>query len=260
VFATAVGPGAISAMAHVEMLAAVQAGVSQGVSKTVNLPAAATVEDVEAALLTAWHSGCKAIAIYRDASKAAQPLSAAGTDQHASQAPEVRPTRRQLPAERSATTYAIRVGSVPLYATVGWDEDGRPGEVFLRVAKAGSTLAGLLDALAVTASLALQYGAPVDDLLRHWRGTRFEPAGPTGDPAMPMASSLVDALAQRLTIALGGDAGPAPDTDDPPDTDDLPMDAPAFDGGAPPCVCGSLMVRTGTCWSCPACGASGGCG
>jgi len=260
VFATAVGPGALAPEAHVAMLAAVQAGTSQGVSKTVNLPSSATVEDVEDVLVSAWRSGCKAVAIYRDQSKAAQPLSS-GSKTSVVAGDSSRPVRRQLPAERSATTYAIRVGTVPLYATVGWFDDGRPGEVFLRVAKAGSTLGGLLDALAVTTSLALQYGAPLDDLIRHWRGTRFEPAGPTGDPAMPMASSLVDALAQRLAIALGGDASslavsPGP----PPSIDGGPTPAPGFDGSAPPCDCGALMVRTGTCWSCPACGASGGCG
>lgn len=256
VFATAVGPQAINPMAHVAMLAAVQSGVSQGVSKTVNLPTTATVEDVENVFMEAWRRGCKAVAVYRDGSKAAQPLSSKKSEVDV--APPTQLARRKMLSERRAQVYTVHVGSMPVYVHMGLYPDGEPGELFLRVAKAGSTLSGLLDVLAVTASLGLQYGVPIEDLLRHWRSTHFEPSGPTGDATMPWATSLVDAVAKRLSLALGleqpfGSSGELVDVI-------VPSAPPTVDGAAPVCSCGSLMVRTGTCWSCPVCGESGGCG
>jgi ribonucleoside-diphosphate reductase alpha chain len=257
VFATAVGPHAISPEAHVRMLAAVQAGISQGVSKTVNLPADATVEDIEAVLCQAWRLGVKAVAVYRDGCKVSQPLNTGSAHPAATQAP----VRRRMPEERAATTYTIHAGNTPVYVTVGWHSDGQPGELFLRAARSGSTVGGLLDTLAVTASLALQYGCPVDDLLRHWKGTRFEPAGWTGNPQMPFVTSIPDGVARRLGIALGkATDGPPPALTSGDGADPTPAAPGGLDVGAPPCACGGLMVRTGTCWSCPSCGASGGCG
>ena len=288
VFATAAGgTNVISPDAHVHMLAAVQAGISQGVSKTVNLPADATVEDVQRVIVTAYITGCKAISIYRDASKVSQPLTNGNSKNPVAVVPPAKPApgkrvdgsltgavghestggrRHKLPATRPAVTHTVHVGGNSLYITLGYNPDGSPGEMFLRVARAGSTLAGLLDTLAVTTSIALQYGAPLADILEHWRGTHFAPAGPTGDSAMPMATSLADAIAQRLTTSEISQPALMPDQPiySSPEPIAATKNTPAVvtldAASAPICSCGALMVRTGTCWACPSCGASGGCG
>ncbi len=188
---------------HVRMQAAFQRHTDNAVSKTINFPASATVDDVERAYLLASREGCKGITIYRDQSRAQQVLSHAalrGPEQAEAQAAELalglspaeHPHRRHLPGERPSITHKFRVGEQEGYVTVGLFDDGSPGEVFITISKEGSTIRGLMDSVAVLTSLALQYGVPLADLVRKFRGVHFEPAGFTDNPELPQASSLVD--------------------------------------------------------------------
>ncbi|MEX2158986.1 MAG: vitamin B12-dependent ribonucleotide reductase [Dehalococcoidia bacterium] len=192
---------------HVRMQAAFQKHTDNAVSKTINFRASATVEDVERAYLLAYREGCKGITIYRDESRALQVLSHAavrGPEQAEAQAAEaalgmrgVLPPldglhRRRLPNERPSVTHKFRVGEQEGYITVGLFDDGRPGEMFITISKEGSTIRGLMDSVAVLTSIALQYGVPLEDLVRKFRGVHFEPAGLTDNPELPAASSLVD--------------------------------------------------------------------
>jgi len=192
---------------HVRMQAAFQKHTDNAVSKTINFRASATVEDVERAYLLAYKEGCKGITIYRDESRPLQVLSHAavrGPEQAEAQAaeaalglaraysPDGHPSRRRLPDERPSVTHKFRVGEQEGYITVGLFEDGRPGEMFITISKEGSTIRGLMDSVAVLTSLALQYGVPLEDLVRKFRGVHFEPAGFTDNPELPQASSLVD--------------------------------------------------------------------
>jgi ribonucleoside-diphosphate reductase alpha chain len=200
---------------HVCMQAAFQRHTDNAVSKTVNFRASATVEEVERAYLLAYREGCKGITIYRDQSRALQVLSHAavrGPEQAEAQAAEAElgltppgaakstagPYRRRLPDERPSITHKFRVGEQEGYITVGLFDDGRPGEVFITISKEGSTIRGLMDSVAVLTSLALQYGVPLEDLVRKFRGVHFEPAGFTDNPELPQASSLVDYIFRWL--------------------------------------------------------------
>jgi ribonucleoside-diphosphate reductase alpha chain len=191
---------------HVRMQAAFQRHTDNAVSKTINFRASATVEDVERAYLLAYREGCKGITIYRDQSRAQQVLShatARGPEQAEAQAAELalgtapatpgeHPNRRRLPDERPSVTHKFRVGEQEGYITVGLFEDGTPGEVFITISKEGSTIRGLMDSVAVLTSLALQYGVPLDDLVRKFRGVHFEPQGFTDNPDVPQANSIID--------------------------------------------------------------------
>ena len=207
---------------HVRMQAAFQRRTDNAVSKTINFPASATVEDVERAYLLAYREGCKGITIYRDQSRPLQVLSHAavrGPEQAEAQAAEAAlglpvrqaglategtakhaegPYRRRLPDERPSITHKFRVGEQEGYITVGLFDDGRPGELFITISKEGSTIRGLMDSVAVLTSLALQYGVPLKDLVRKFRGVHFEPAGFTQNPELPQASSLVDYIFRWL--------------------------------------------------------------
>ncbi|OGO50894.1 MAG: ribonucleoside-diphosphate reductase, adenosylcobalamin-dependent [Chloroflexi bacterium RBG_16_68_14] len=206
---------------HVRMQAAFQRHTDNAVSKTINFRASATAEDVERAYLLAYREGCKGITIYRDQSRPLQVLSHAavrGPEQAEAQAAEaalglptaagptapgagqrgVGPYRRRLPDERPSVTHKFRVADQEGYVTVGLFEDGRPGEVFITISKEGSTIRGLMDSVAVLTSLALQYGVPLEDLVRKFRGVHFEPAGFTDNPELPQASSLVDYIFRWL--------------------------------------------------------------
>jgi ribonucleoside-diphosphate reductase alpha chain len=183
---------------HVRMQAAFQRGTDNAVSKTINFANEATVEDVETAYLLAYREGCKGITIYRDGSRELQVLS------HTKKAEEVQPVpaavaaepwkprRQRLPDERMSITHKFQVGEQEGYVTVGLYEDGRPGEVFLRVSKQGSTVNGLMESLGQLTSIALQYGVPLDGLATKMKNTRFEPSGMTGNREIPTATSLVD--------------------------------------------------------------------
>lgn len=196
----------ISYDGHVKMLAAVQPFVSGSISKTINMPAEATVDEIERVYWEGWKLGLKANALYRDGSKMSQPLSTKSTDESGSvrvvekvvEKIIERPRRVKLPRERSAITRKVSLAGDKFYFTVGLYPDGKPGELFITMGKEGSFASGLADAFAKMVSLSLQYGVPIDNLIRQLRHMRFSPEGFTGDPDIPTAASVVDFLAQWL--------------------------------------------------------------
>ena len=223
VFACSMGDNTIHYMGHVKMMGAVQPFISGAISKTVNMPEDVSVEDVEELHIEAWRLGIKAVALYRDNCKVAQPLAtqkkggetgspealANGTsiDGPAQVVERIvehvivqEPVRQKLPRMRNSKTFSFRVADCHGYATVGEFEDGRPGEVFLKVAKQGSTLAGIMDAFAISLSLGLQYGVPLEAFAEKFTNMRFEPAGMTDDPDLRIATSLVDYIFRRLVV------------------------------------------------------------
>jgi ribonucleoside-diphosphate reductase alpha chain len=215
VFACSMGDNAIHYLGHVKMMGAVQPFISGAISKTVNMPEEATVEDVEQLHLDAWKLGLKAVAIYRDNCKVAQPLSqakkeGADADVPAAAATQVvetivekiirEPFREKLPRSRTSRTFEFRVADCKGFVTVGEYEDGRAGEIFIRVSKQGSTLAGILDAFAISISHGLQYGVPLRSFVEAFTGMRFEPAGMTDDPDIRIANSLLDYLFRKLAL------------------------------------------------------------
>ncbi len=232
VFACSMGDNTIHYMGHVRMLAAVQPFLSGAVSKTVNVPEEVTVDDVEMLHIEAWRLGVKAVAIYRDNCKVAQPLSttkagdesAAGSEAEAHDRDLARKVdelekalavknrliqegtvvvgavRERLSRRRRSNTFAFRVADCEGYVTVGEYDDGRPGEVFMKVSKQGSTLAGIMDAFSISVSLGLQHGVPLATYVRKYTNMRFEPAGITDDPDLRIASSLVDYIFRRLAV------------------------------------------------------------
>jgi ribonucleoside-diphosphate reductase alpha chain len=263
------GVRSILPMGHLRMMAAVQPFLSGAISKTVNMPEAATVEEIEQIYLEGWKLGLKAIAIYRDNSKRSQPLSTGKlkeADQRedagdviedlrgklaSAQAEALKPHRRRLPAERSAITHKFDITGHEGYITVGLYPDGQPGEIFLKMAKEGSTVSGLMDTFATAISLSLQYGVPLRDLVNKFAHVRFEPSGFTGNPEIPIAKSVIDYifrwLGSRFLVgddkaALGlqergsiADAAPfapggaiaRPSEDDPPPTYEAEVSPPA---------------------------------
>ncbi len=247
---------------HVRMQAAFQRHTDNAVSKTINFRASATVDDVERAYLLAYREGCKGITIYRDQSRPLQVLSHAsvrGPEQAEAEAaeralgvsvlpkPGRRPHRRHLPDERGSVTHKFRVGEQEGYVTVGLFDDGRPGEVFITISKEGSTIRGLMDSVAVLTSLALQYGVPLEDLVRKFRGVHFEPAGFTDNPELPQANSLVDYIFRWLESRFLGE-GQAPRA-----KGHGQLNEPVPTGYACP-GCGSVLVFSEGCLICRACG------
>jgi ribonucleoside-diphosphate reductase alpha chain len=204
VFDCAMGERAISAMGHVRMMAAVQPALSGAISKTVNLPETATVEDIEKIYLEGWKLGLKALAIYRDNCKVGQPLSVSKRQVESAEkavAPhEVRPVRRRLPRQRSATVTRFSVAGAEGYMTASSYPDDGVGEVFLKLGKQGSTLAGVMDAFSMAISVGLQYGIPLESYVAKFTNMRFEPAGMTDDPDIRMASSVMDYIFRRLAL------------------------------------------------------------
>jgi ribonucleoside-diphosphate reductase alpha chain len=224
VFACSMGDNTIHYRGHIQMMGAVQPFLSGAISKTVNLPEEATIDEVEQLHIEAWQLGLKAVAIYRDNCKVGQPLSTtkrvveslAGPEAHdAELAVKVaeleqalerqtvivkRPVRERLPRRRRSSTFKFRVADCEGYVTVGEYDDGRPGEVFLKVSKQGSTLAGIMDAFAVAVSLGLQHGVPLATYVKRYTNMRFEPGGMTDDPELRIATSLVDYIFRRLAV------------------------------------------------------------
>jgi ribonucleoside-diphosphate reductase alpha chain len=237
VFACSMGDNTIHYSGHVRMMGAVQPFISGAISKTVNMPEDVTVEDVEQLHIDAWKLGIKAVAIYRDNCKVAQPLSATpkgAADQSGDEAPPgsdaeakdralaariieleaalehererkqesvvVGAVRERLPRHRRSRTCAFRVADCEGYVTVGEYEDGRPGEVFIKVSKQGSTLAGIMDAFSISISLGLQHGVPLATYVRKYSNMKFEPAGITDDPELRIATSLVDYIFRRMAL------------------------------------------------------------
>jgi ribonucleoside-diphosphate reductase alpha chain len=202
VFDCAMGERAILPMGHVRMMAAVQPFISGAISKTVNMPETATVADVEEIYLQAWKMGLKALAIYRDNCKVGQPLStgkssASGTDKAVADA---RPVRKRLPKKRPSETVSFTVGGAEGYLTAGSYPDDGLGELFIKMSKQGSTLAGVMDAFSIAISIALQYGVPLETYVSKFVNMRFEPAGMTDDPDVRMATSVVDYLFRRMAL------------------------------------------------------------
>jgi ribonucleoside-diphosphate reductase alpha chain len=205
VFQCAMGDDAIHYMGHVGMMAAAQPFISGAISKTVNLPEEATVEDVEQLHYDAWKMGIKAIAIYRDNCKVAQPLSVSKKSDGEADvevAPDAvtAPKRRKLPKQRPSQTISFQVADAKGYITAGEYPGDGLGEIFVKLGKQGSTLSGLLDAFAISVSLGLQYGVPLEAYVGKFMNMRFEPAGMTDDSEIRFASSLVDYLARKLAI------------------------------------------------------------
>ncbi|MBK5222544.1 MAG: ribonucleoside-diphosphate reductase [Acidimicrobiia bacterium] len=210
VFACSMGDNVIHYLGHVRMMGAVQPFISGAISKTVNLPEDATIDDVEQLHIDAWKLGVKAVAIYRDNCKNAQPLSTVKKDVAAAAPAEVVekvvekivnvPVREKLPRTRSSKTFEFRVADCKGFVTVGEYADGRPGEIFVRVSKQGSTLAGIMDAFAISLSHGLQYGVPLRVFVEALIGQRFEPAGMTDDPDIRISTSLMDYLFRKLAV------------------------------------------------------------
>src|SRR6056297_3048137 len=297
VFQCAMGDDAIHYMGHVKMMSAAQPFISGAISKTVNLPETATVADVEQLHLDAWKLGVKAIAIYRDNCKVAQPLSVSKKEE--AKAPEVAsaaevvhvPQRRKLPKTRPSQTISFRVGDAKGYITAGEYPGDGMGELFVKIGKQGSTLSGLLDAFAISMSIGLQYGVPLAAYVAKFMNMRFEPAGMTDDDEVRFATSVVDFLARKLALeylpydereALGiytveertqmldqgyGDQEPevpaSPSAEAVRTSEPLPKVSAAaapVDHDAPMCFdCGIKMIRAGACHVCESCGTTSGC-
>jgi ribonucleoside-diphosphate reductase alpha chain len=302
VFACSMGDNSIHYMGHVKMMAAVQPFLSGAISKTVNLPEEATVEDMEELHIQAWQMGLKAVAVYRDNCKVGQPLSMAkkeGQEEADIKKTEVvttisTETRRKLPKIRQAKTFSYKLSGSSGYVTVGEYDDGNPGEIFLRIAKQGSTLAGVMDALAISVSHGLQFGVPLKDYVKSFTNMSFTPAGLTDDPDIRTASSIVDYVFRRLALTylsfddlleLG-----LKSIDDAPINQVSLLDEQviqvedkivkneekietvidqrveieptknAYDDSAPLCFnCGNKTQRAGSCYVCSACGSTTGC-
>lgn len=272
------GKRLIHYMGHLKMMAAVQPFLSGGISKTVNVPHEITVDEISDVYMTAWKLGVKAVAIYRDGSKQVQPLT---TDEKKKkekpqQEEEFRPVRRRLPEERLAMTKKFSIASHDGYVTVGMYEDGSPGEVFIVMSKEGSTISGLMDGFATAISMSLQYGVPLEVLVNKFAHMRFEPSGFTGDKNIPIAKSILDYIFRWLALKfLPSEDRPnvLPHNSKPLATNghseaELKMlrlaesEQRVFQeqADAPPCsVCGSIMVRNGTCYKCLNCGTTSGC-
>jgi ribonucleoside-diphosphate reductase alpha chain len=209
VFDCAMGERSIAPMGHVRMMAAVQPFLSGAISKTVNMPEAATVEDVEKIYLEGWRNGLKALAIYRDNCKVGQPLSAGGKGKAEGKAEakaevaapaEYRPVRKRLPKKRPSQTVSFTVGGAEGYLTSGSYPDDGLGEIFVKLGKQGSTLAGVMDAFSMSISVGLQYGIPLEFYVSKFSNLRFEPAGMTDDPDIRIATSVMDYLFRRLAL------------------------------------------------------------
>jgi ribonucleoside-diphosphate reductase alpha chain len=312
-FKPAKGTRSIAYMGHLRMMAAAQPFISGAISKTVNLPENATVEDIMEAYLQAWKLGLKAVAVYRDGCKKSQPLSAAGTKTANSSkedsragvpAPHVeeenlnappRAVRHKLQEERASITHKFKVGDHEGYITVGLYPNGEPGELFITMAKEGSTVSGLMDSFALAVSIALQHGVPLKLFCEKFAHTRFEPSGWSGNPDLGYAKSIMDYIFRWLQLRFltgqqqmlfdnlrprTSDRGPQPEGAGSQDTASAirrpeagsrepgagsvhAADALAglIDlGDAPSCsFCGSIMTRNGSCYRCGSCGSTSGC-
>jgi ribonucleoside-diphosphate reductase alpha chain len=271
------GTRCISSQAHLKMMAAVQPFLSGAISKTINMPNETTVEEIQQAYLDGWRLGLKAVAIYRNGSKRTQPLNTGRTDSgRKPETPEEgrspdRPLRARMPATRRSITHKFEVAGHEGYLTVGLYDDGKPGELFITMAKEGSTAGGIMDAFGTAISLCLQYGVPLRELVRKFSHSRFEPAGYTRNPDIPQATSLVDYIFHWLDLTfpdgraapgLALPAHPAPSVAAPAPGDRYRVDQnlAEFQEDAPLCdVCGALTVRNASCYRCLKCGNSMGC-
>jgi ribonucleoside-diphosphate reductase alpha chain len=305
-FKPAKGTRSIAYMGHLRMMAAAQPFISGAISKTVNLPENASVEDIMEAYLQAWKLGLKAVAVYRDGCKKSQPLSAAGTktansskeDSRTASAPQEdnlnappRAVRHKLQEERASITHKFNIGGHEGYITVGLYPDGEPGELFITMAKEGSTVSGLMDSFALATSIALQHGVPLKLLCEKFAHTRFEPSGWTSNPDIGFAKSIMDYIFRWLQLRfltgqqqfLFENLRPKPSPESralSPEGTAAQESLAARDSGlrtgsvhaadalagiidlgdAPTCsFCGSIMTRNGSCYRCGSCGSTSGC-
>ncbi len=261
------GTRSIHYRGHIHMMAAVQPFVSGAISKTINMPEECTVEDIMEAYIESWQLGLKAVAIYRDGSKKAQPLST-GDKKVVEKVKVVRePYRKRLSDERSSVTHKFAVGGHEGYITVGLYEDGQPGEVFIKMSKEGSTISGLMDSFATAVSLSLQYGVPLKDLVEKFQHVRYEPSGWTNNQEIRYAKSLTDYIFRWLGgrfVSPEYKATEAGETPNMRPTEKEPQQALEFEApnsqDAPFCAeCGSMMVVNGSCYKCENCGSTSGC-
>ena len=282
------GSRTIHYLGHIRMMGAVQPFISGAISKTVNMPETATPDDIAQTYIEAWRLGLKAVAIYRDNSKRTQPLNT-GKDKTEEKAEEPvwKPRRRRLPGERQAITHKFSVAGHEGYITVGMYEDRTPGEIFIVMSKEGSTISGVMDAFATAISLALQYGVPMKVLADKFSHMRFEPAGFTGNPDIPMAKSIMDyifrwmalkfltpdelppeeepGLANGGSSTAGKSAGAAAVEEKrqasvEKSLEKMEKEVFVQQSDAPLCTdCGSLMIRNGSCYKCMNCGSTSGC-
>ncbi|GMU66243.1 MAG: ribonucleoside-diphosphate reductase subunit alpha [Acidobacteriota bacterium] len=277
-FKPAKGSRSIHYMGHLKMLAAAQPFISGAISKTINMPEESTADEIQQAYLEGWKMGLKAVAIYRDGCKRSQPLSTKREEVRSTSVPMPestgRPIRHKLPDERRALTHKFSINGHEGYITVGLYEDGQPGEIFLTMAKEGSTISGLMDAFATSISLALQYGVPLKALVDKFTHMRYEPSGFTKNPEIPIAKSITDYIFRWLASRFlsteekqaagvilaepeipANDAGPARGGDGTgvKYTVDIGTDAPSCH------ECGAIMVRNGSCYKCNNCGSTSGC-
>jgi ribonucleoside-diphosphate reductase alpha chain len=295
-------------MGHLRMMSAAQPFISGAISKTINMPENATIEEIAEAYIQAWKLGLKAVAIYRDGCKKSQPLSAAGTATASSSKDDVarapspaavkevedldappRATRHKLPDERFSVTHKFNIAGHEGYITVGVYPNGQPGEIFITIAKEGSTVSGLMDSFALATSIALQHGVPLKLLCDKFKHTRFEPSGWSTNPDIGFATSIMDYIFHWLEIRfltgqqqlLFESLRPKP----PAPPEGKAESAPALEarnlkletgagkvhaadklrelvdlGDAPTCsTCGSIMTRNGSCYRCMSCGSTSGC-
>jgi ribonucleoside-diphosphate reductase alpha chain len=291
------GARSIAPMGHVRMMAAVQPFISGSMSKTVNLPTDATAEDIQQTYMESWKLGLKCIAIYRDGCKRSQPLSTSLDKEKKEKAPQIeyRALRRKLPDERKAVTHKFDIQGHEGYLTVGLFDDGTPGELFVTMAKEGSTISGLMDAFATQTSYALQFGVPLKFMVDKFSHMRFEPSGFTKNKEIPIAKSIVDYIfrwmaSHFLPVEEQDEAGVVRREPAPTEPPQAPMKAdnarptttaaelkviasPTTNGiggnvqkitfintDAPACPdCGAITVRSGSCYKCLNCGATTGC-
>ncbi len=294
VFDTAMGERSISYLGHLKMMAAAQPFLSGAISKTVNVPEDFSVEDVERVYVEGWRLGIKALALYRDNCKVGQPLSVSKRED--SKTPVVsspEPVRRRLPKKRAGRTFKFCVADTEGYLTTGEFPDGTVGEIFLKVAKQGSTLAGIMDAFAISISMGLQYGVPLSAYVKQFVNTRFEPSGMTDDPDFRIATSILDYVFRLLALdylkaedrhrlnirtagerqgeiesKLSGDNGNGNGQGNGHSNGGgqgegvivLGAVADAHAGSMPFCgTCGVQMQPAGSCFACPSCGSTSGC-
>jgi ribonucleoside-diphosphate reductase alpha chain len=287
-FKAAKGQRSIHYMGHIKMMGATQPFISGAISKTVNVPKEASVDEIMQAYIQSWKLGAKAISIYRDGSKRTQPLNTSRDKTPAELAAQTatemvtRPVRRKLPDERQAITHKFDIQGHEGYITVGLFEDGQPGEIFLVMAKEGSTISGFADAFAQAISYALQYGVPLQALVDKFSHVRFEPSGMTRNPEIRFAKSIVDYIfrwlaTKFLSTEAQFHAGVNGRELDESGHGQLTATSPAAEApkaaaaptsystiqnqeDAPPCsTCGAIMIRSGACYKCSNCGNTSGC-
>jgi ribonucleoside-diphosphate reductase alpha chain len=271
------GERLISPEGHMRMMAAVQPFISGGISKTVNLPSDTAVEEIEEIFRQAWRLGLKSISVYRDGCKAVQPVGLSP----AAPVRQFQPVRRRLPVDCKSVRHKFEIAGQKGYIHTGFYEDGKVGEIFIRMAKEGSTISGLMDTIATLTSIALQYGVPLEALVHKFSHMRFEPAGFTSNPDVPIAKPLIDYVfrylgTRFLTEEEKASAGLLPSAEEDqhvsqgstsqpqPASSQKRMEYPGhpfnLQSDAPACHdCGAIMVRSGSCYKCLNCGATNGC-